>query len=672
MYIVKNGSEYIVSDAAENAVASVLAPIVEENGKEFVLSASENGFAGHGFSCTEDVQSEGEGLFKVTRTLKNESFTPRIIKFIFETVTAFVPARYLIPCVSYNGNRFGEGKEPKGMICEETGEPWIHSYDRTPIPSCSVTETKEIAFSLFASNETTESLVSSVSLRPADGGRISQRIYWPVTEAPFTYYENDKYNEPLHTYITLAAGETCTVSVYMLCAVPQWENYGVCATLDRALELFPFAHGANRTTDELWRLGIAYSRFLLREHKGKLLFSSGIHPTAKGPYFVPHYEIGWCGQNIMNARMLTLEYLRTGEKELLEKAMTVCDNWLEKQSESGLVLAHYEWYTEGQNWNYKPRDYTKSWASNVDYKNGWLPETCNTAWAACEMLKLWDLLRKNGIDRPDYKQFATKILDFFCDHYSEEYAFGKAWHFDGRCEEENGTVGAFVTMALCDGWRILGEQRYLDFAAKSLEFYMHRDLDQFICTAGAIDCTCVDKETAGPVIIAALDLYEFTKEEKYLEYAVKASYYFASWMYTYDVHYGPEAEFTQYGYYTSGSTYVSVQHPALDQWGELMCCEWLRLANYTGDDRWRQRAIMMWYNATQCIADENNRIFHGLERPVGAQNEAFYQARWGHRKNCNERGHLNDWCVSWVNVFRLNVLDRLTSVNGYTDRSALE
>ena len=177
------------------------------------------------------------GLFKVTRVLKNDGFTPRIIKLIFEAVTVFTPTRYLIPCVSYNGNYWGEGKEPKGMLCEETGEPWIHSYDRTPVPSCSITETKEIAFSLFASNETTESLVSSVSLRPAGEGRISQRIYWPVTEAPFTYYENDKYNAPLHTYITLGAGETFTVSVYMLCSVPKWENYGACATLDRALEV---------------------------------------------------------------------------------------------------------------------------------------------------------------------------------------------------------------------------------------------------------------------------------------------------------------------------------------------------------------------------------------------------------------------------------------------------
>lgn len=674
MYIVKNGTGYAVSESVENAIVKISAPIIEENGKEFVLAAAEEGegFVGHGFSATESVSDCGDGLFSLTRTIKNEGYTTRIVKVIFETVTEYVPSRYLIPCVSYNGNVFGDGKEPKGLY-HENGEPWIHSFERTPIPSCSLTETKDIAFSLFASAKDKDSMVSSVSMRYAsDDKKISQRIYWPVTEAPFTYHENDKYNEPLHTYVTLKCGEEFTTTVYMLAAVPMWENYGICQTLDRVLELFPFSHGRTRPTDEIWRLGIAYSRFLQMEHKGKLLFSSGIHPTEKGPYFVPHFEIGWCGQNIMNARMHVLEYLRTGEKALLDNALRVCETWLEKQHPSGLILAHWEWYTEGLNSTVQPRDFSKPWASNVSYKTGWLPETCNTAWAGCEMLKMWDLLKKNGIDRPDFKEFALKILDFFCDHYSEKFAFGKAWDFDGKCAEEGGTIGAFVTMALTEAYRILGDKRYLEFAEKSLDFYMERDVNKFICTAGAIDCTCEDKETAGPVIIAALDLYEFTKNKKYLEYAVKASYYFASWMYAYDGYYGPEKEFTQYGYYTSGSTAVSVQHPALDQWGELMCCEWLRLADYTGDKRWRDRAVMMWYNATQCIADENNRMVHGKERPIGAQNEAFYQARWGHRKDCNESGHLNDWCVSWVNVFRLQVLDRLTSINGYADRSALD
>lgn len=672
MYIVKKNNGYTVSDSETRAIVKINSPIIEENGAELILSQSGCCFSeGFGFSCSEAVEDKGRGLFLLTRTYTNETNESRSVKLILEVVTEYEPEHYMIPCVSYNGNYWGEGKEPKGMLAEN-GEPWIHSYDRTPIPSCSLTETREIAFSLFADGSTPESLISSVSLRPAEGGRISHRIYWPVTEAPFTYYENDKYNERLDTTLTFAPGQSVTVGAYLLFSVPKWENYGITETLDRALELFPFRHELCRSTDEIWKLGIDYSKFLLREHRGKLLFSTGCVPYNDGLKMAQHYEVGWCGMNIMNSRMQILEYLRTGEKKLLMTALAVCDNWVEKQSDSGLVLAHYEWYTEGKNWNYKPRDLTKSWASNVDYVNGWLPETCNTGWAADEMLKVWKLLHDNGIEKPEYRVFGEKILNFFCDHYSPEYAFGKAWHFDGTCEEPSGTIGAFVTMALCDGYRITGEKRYLDFAIRSLDFYMKRDLANFVCTAGAIDCTCVDKETAGPIIIAALDLYDITKEARFLEYAVQASYYFASWMYIYDVNYGKEAEFTQYGYFTAGSTYVSVQHPALDQWGELMCCEWLRLADYTGDERWRTRAKMMWYNAVQCIADEKNRVYHGKSRPIGSQNEAFYHARWGHRKNCNERGHLNDWLVSWVNVFRLNVLDRLTSVNGYPDRHALD
>ncbi len=673
-YISRSGDGFDFSSDAEGAVLSVCAPIVEEGGREYCFSDS--GESGEYFSNNYQVSEEYENidseLFKITRRIKNISAEPKAFKLIFALRTAFSPSKYLIPCVSYNGNEWGEGLEPKGMTAGN-GEPWIHSYERTSVPSCTLTETKDISVSLFASAQTRESLISSCSLRPIDGARIEQRIYWPVTEAPYTYSENDTYTERYDTYITLAPGESFECAVYILVSVPIFENFGIARTLDRALELFPFEHTKNRDCAELWRLGIDYSRLLLREHKGRRVFSTGIHPTLdRGYYFVPHYEVGWCGQNIMNARMHVLEYLRTGEQALLEGALAVCDSWRDKQSENGLVLAHYEWYTEGREWNYIPPDPNKSWAKNVSYKTGWLPETCNTAWAACEMLKMYKLLADNGIDRPDYKEFACKTLDFFCDNYLDDYAFGKGWHFDGRCAEPKGTIGAFVTMALCEGWRILGNQRYLEYAKKSLEFYMKRDVDNFVCTAGAIDCTCVDKETAGPVIIAALDLYEFTKDKKYIEWAIKASYYFASWMYVYDVAYGPEAEFTQYGYYTSGSTAVSVQHPALDQWGELMCSEWLRLADITGDERWRTRAKMMWYNATQLIADENNRVIHGKTRPIGSQNEAFYHARWGHRPDPNEKGHLNDWLVSWVNVFRLNVIDRLTTVCGYADTSELE
>lgn len=636
------------------------------------IGGSETPASEAGLDISRASSYRGDGLWEFRHTVRNDSPDTLTFKLIFETVTAFVPTHWVIPCVSYDGNEWGEGKEPKGML-GPGGEPWIHSFDRTPIPSLSVTEDELAAVALFASGDDECSIRSSVSVRPAGDGKVSQRIYWPVTEAPLTYCDNDKYAERMDGYITLRPGESFSAACFLLISRPRWKNYGVTEVLDRAMKLYPFPIGPQRSADELWRLGISYILTLLRPVRGKELFASGIIPEPDGLKYVDFFEIGWCGQNLMNARMLLLEYQKSGDKELLDKALAVCDAWAEKQSDCGLLLAHYEWYTEGRNWNYKPRDLTKSWASNVDYINGWLPETCNNGWAACEMLRIWDLLRRLGIERPDLLDFSVRIMDFFCDHYSPEYAFGKAWHFDGRCEEKGGTVGAFITMALCEGYRILHRTRYLEYAEKSLDFYMKRDLDNFICTAGAIDCTCVDKETAGPVIISALDLYEFTREEKYLEYALKASYYFASWMFVYDVPYGPEADISVCGYHTAGGTSVSVQHPAIDQWGELMSCEWLRLADLTGDERWARRARMIWYNCTQCIADEKNNMYHGMKRPVGSQNEAVYQARWGHREDCIDNpGYLNDWLVSWVNVFRLNVLDRLTRVNGYPDQHALD
>lgn len=676
MYIVKKTDSFSVENNinTEAQIAELKAPRFEENGEIFSLcEVGANTYDGYGFTAKDTVTVLGRGLFSVERTVTNNGDV-RKVKLIAESETCFAPKKYLIPCVSYNGNEYGDGKEPKGMMCE--GQPWIHSYDRTSIPSCTVTENKDVAFTMFVSNRDTDSLRSSCSVIPGEKeGELIQRIYWPVTEAPYTYSDNDKLTERYDEYLTLENGQSFTVLFYVLASVPRWENYGSNEVFDRALEIFKFDKKPNLSTSDIWWYGILYTRFLLHDIRevGPKIFCMGVTNTKDGLVWSDAYEIGWVGQNIMNARFLIKEYIRTGEKRLLDEALVVCDEWVRKQFDNGLVLARFQWYKEGRNWDYVPFDPNKTWAANVPRKTGWLPETCNMGWSAAEFIKVWDLLRSIGVDKPEYKEFALKVCDFFCDRYSEEYAFGKSWHhITGECDKKDGSIGGFMTMGLIEVYKVLGEKRYLDYALKSLDFYFERDLNNFVCTAGAVDCSCVDKETAGPFIIASLDAYEITGDKKYIEYAEKAAYYFNSWMFVYDIHYGPEAEFTTHGYYTTGGTSVSVQHPAIDQWGELMCCEYLRLYKYTGNKLWYQRMLMMWYNSTQCICTSPDQLFHGRHRPLGGQNEAFYHCRWGHRKDCNDRGHLNEWLVSWVNVFRLNVLDRLTTVCGEEDWSIFD
>jgi len=653
---VING-KYTVSDDSQGAIAELKAPIISENGCEYELRRDDNGYSGNSLFVSDAITDCGSGLFLITRKLQNKDFVTRKFRIIFDADTLFKFKKYLIPCVSYNGNKFGEGKEPKGLSCN--GEMWLHAYDRVSIPSCTLSENDHIVFSIFVSDRNKESLESCCGMAEIESG-MKHRIMWPVNEQPYTYADNDKMVEPLFSEITLVPDEFFETSFYVFAGIPKWKNYGFATLFDRAYKLFNNHIPACRSNEELWRLGIEYLHSLVEYHNGEKLLSNGQKPNATGKICTtPLYEIGWCGQNASSCRMFIIDSLKTHNKELLNDALEILDNWVSKQADNGLLLAHYEWYKNGKEWNYVPKDPNKSWASNVDWINGWLPEVCNLGWAALELLLTWKVLMDNGIEKNTYRDFSLKICDFFIEHYSDEYAFGKGWDFEGNCIEKDGTIGGFISIALIEAYRITGERRYLDCAVKSVDFYFDRDIDHFVCTAGAIDCTCVDKETAAPFIKASVDLYEITHDEGYIEKAKRAAYYFLSWMFCYDIVYDNTAEFTVYGYRTSGGTSVSVQHPAIDQYGELIVYDLLRLSYYTNEEIWCNCATMIWNNCMQCIADEHTKSIHGKKRPIGAQNEAFYHCRWGHRPDCNERGHLNDWLVSWVSSYRLLVINKL-------------
>jgi hypothetical protein len=123
-----------------------------------------------------------------------------------------------------------------------------------------------------------------------------------------------------------------------------------------------------------------------------------------------------------------------------------------------------------------------------------------------------------------------------------------------------------------------------------MKLYMERDLDKFISTAGALDTCCVDKETSFPFIVSGILLYENTKEKIYLEYATKAAYYFTSWMFHYNPCYGEDSEMCEYGVTAKGLTSVSAQHHHLDVYAGIVVPYLRKLAELTGDERWRIRA----------------------------------------------------------------------------------
>ncbi len=642
---------YIINDGRGIAALYVNAPICEFNGKEEsfrILSKDGDSvnYEGECLSARDTLIKKEGGIYVLSREIKNDSRVTRVFKLISELRTAFAVSKYNIPCVNYGGNERSGGKEQRG--CELDGERWIYAYDRIGIPSCTIAENDEVVSAFFASEKDADSLRSSAAMDRHDDMTMSHRIYYPVTEAPYSYTDHDVMTPRYDEYITLKPGECFSVSSFIFVGVPKWKNYGVASVLDAALDLFDNLHQTPLPPELVYETSIAWSDYLLDEVGGAKMFRNLMRHSKVGTGLVtPHqiYEAGWSGQCMQQARMFILEYKRSGEKRFLDDGLSCFDAWVKTQQECGLFPTNYARFLSG---NYVPND------------------VCNYSWGVIEMSRTYTLLKSLGIDRPQYIDFARRVLDFLASQYNDEDGFGLLYTIFGEKVKGGGSIGGFAIMALVEFYKVTGESSYLELAERAYKMYGERDLDDFICTAGAIDCACIDKETAYPFIYSALELYEITKKDIYFEYAQKAAYYFFSWAYHYDALYDEDSDFTKYGYYTSGGTAVSTQHHAIDPWGEIAVPDFVKIGKLTGDDKWLKRAKMMWNNATLCINTEREgKMMLGHMRPFGCQSEAFFGCRWtkvSYNADCEHRGHLNDIFVGWVAAYRLSALERMPLV----------
>jgi hypothetical protein len=168
-----------------------------------------------------------------------------------------------------------------------------------------------------------------------------------------------------------------------------------------------------------------------------------------------------------------------------------------------------------------------------------------------------------------------------------------------------------------------------------------------------MDCASIDKEGIQPFFTSAKLMYEATGDKKYIDYARKAAWYFASWLYIQNPIYDEDDDLTIFNWRPAGANIVGVEHPALDEYGCLLIGEFLWLSKIDNEPMWREIAELMWRNSTQGFADEEHRIWHHLERPVGSKNEAVFPSRWSkYRPVEGARGSINDHLIGWAGVYR--------------------
>jgi hypothetical protein len=595
------------------------------------------------FTAADDVVELRPGLFEWTRSFRytgNEYVRPARLTMEFE---AFYHSRYsLIPAVSYNGNPWGDGKEPKGF--RKDGEPWTFAYHRVSVPGATYSESDAWSVALF-SRPGQIPCGFACSLDP-EADKTVHRLVWPEEETPLVYAMRDLYSPPYREDLRVSRGQTITLKAWIVAGPVTRPKQGWHALLDAAWALDAHPPSIRYEPEDLWELGIQFAKdSLWAEEKTFKGFSIGLRWD--GRQWVQReswkYEIGWAGQNASLADSLLADYLKTDDRTSLEMGLKCLDSWVRNaRLKNGLFRCHFDYLIGLAN----PKEEVQ--------------DACNLGQAAQAFFEAYELAAKCKAPRPEYREAAFGICDFALKAMRPDGRIGKSWTNDGRLVDAEGTIGAFLVPPLVTAYRATHKAAYLEGAERAFAFYEGEFEKNGFTTAGALDTRCIDKESATPLLKAALDLYDLTGKEAYLQSAEDVSYYLASWQWHYTVPYAEGTVLRELDYDTLGGTAVSTQHHHQDPYAVIIVNDWIKLANLTRNGIWRERALAAWANGMSGISN-GDLVVLGKKRPAGSQDEGFCHTRWLYPWSVTQ------WLVAWPTAFRLETL-RLAPAWGIFDK----
>ncbi len=583
-----------------------------------------------------------------------------------EVLLLGAPAFTMIPGVSYNGNGWGNTPEYVGDSFE--GTPWTFASHRVTIPSCTYSENDKISVSLMA--EVKDS--SACSLYACDEGE-RHVVLFPEEEGPKTL-QRHFWGEPFKG--TMEA--RCDFCAILLVKKSDGSTHRYRDLMDFAWRYYGHEILPPMSAKEIYRLSIAFSRYLFeREEDGFAAFTTGAQWHMDGTTYrkTEHtYEIGWVGQNTSMANAFIFDYLNSGNKENLDMAIEANDSWLKW---GRFDAGHFAARIVRDPWRYEtfPKDYQpdrykcgecdyemfkgfagRNFRRAPDGKILLTHDACNSGTGAERYFEAYDLLKKAGIEKPEYLEAAYGACDFALKNQDEDGSLAKSWTEEGKLLTKKGTIAAFFIMPLIVAYQKGGDKKYLDGALRAFDFYYSALERDGFTTAGALDTYCIDKESASPLLRVALALYDVTGDKRYVDAAEKIAWYLCTWMLHFTVEYPADSLLGKMGYDTFGSTSVSTAHQACDQYALRDVLSFLRVSELTGNVQFRERALAFWCNACQCISD-GTQFINGRLRPAGAQDEAIFHTRWG-RHGVKPFGP-SQWLPAWPCAFRLENLRAL-------------
>ncbi|MBQ8610153.1 MAG: hypothetical protein IJ412_00455 [Oscillospiraceae bacterium] len=570
----------------------------------------------------------------------------------------------MVPAISYNGNGWGDTPEYVGDRAED-GTPWSFASHRATIPACTYSENAAVSIALMAqANDNT-----ACSLYRVEEGEKHVLIF-PEEEQPKTLHRHF-WDGPFQG--TMEPRQDFEAIVFAKASDGTRHRYK--GLLDFAWRYYGHALKPQMCAKDIYRYSLAFALFLLqKEPNGFTAFTNGAQwlPYLNGYQKLQHcYEVGWVGQNASFAAAFLFDYLKSGNSRSLATGLAADDSWLTHVGEKKFLPARI-YYTKTnpevelplekmRREDINPFDFGEAELEGVLDRVGKpkLPrpdaahDACNLGTGAEGYFEAYDLLKKAGIDKPEYLAAAMDTCNFALESQDESGAFAKSWDKAGEVVSKKGTIGCFLILPLATAYKRTGDEKYLRASVRAFDFYYDELEREGFTTAGALDTYCIDKESASPLLRAALRLYDLTGDRSYVEKAEKVAWYLSTWTMHFTVKYPKDCVINEIGFDTFGSTSVSTAHNALDHFALRDISAFLQLYELTGFEQWKERAIAFWCSACQGISD-GTLVVNGRLRPAGSSDEAVSHTRW--RRNSTPAFSPTQWLSAWPCACRLEIL----------------
>jgi len=319
------------------------------------------------------------------------------------------------------------------------------------------------------------------------------------------------------------------------------------------------------------------------------------------------------------------------------------------------------------------------------------------------LLFCYEIEKQHGNEHPEWLTAAEKGADFLLKVQNDDGSWHHAYDVDGNprtepeewfgsSEHEWKSQTAVVIPFLVKLHKLTGKSQYLDAAVRAGDFVTKNYVDRTGCCGGLNDlcmnmASIVRKNVpnshfgAGMPLEGLLDLYKSTKEQRFLQAAVKAGIKLTTWVWVWDVPLPKGSFLEKYGFRSTGT---GVLVPPFT-WGNMEKMYWLRelleLAEITKDKHFFTYAKIMAFGMQQLLANPHNLYGYAS---VGIQAEANFlcyglideyeqwtdgssETKIGGLTRGVEKGMPNEICWSWQSAVCLMGLYKVKDKYGTID-----